>query len=326
MTKPDLTIIKMPAEVRLEDCGCPLGCASGDELVLRSRDRITHLPGEYSVVRCRTCGLMRTNPRPTSDTMDFYYPDDYGPYKGTQVGCSNRLLKPSFSFRTWLRTMIPQINDQSRVIPPLPPGCMLEVGCASGSFLHQMTALDWQVEGIEFSASAAASAQRLGYTVHVGAAESIDLASGPFDLVTAWMVLEHLHEPVEVLNRLRNWTKPGGMFAFSVPDCSSLGFRIFKRYWYALHLPAHLYHYTPRTLEHVLREGGWRIDRIIWQRNVLNLLPSLGHVMREKCRALRLAEYLEATGRLEPILRLLALFMAKIRQSGRITVWATRID
>jgi len=312
--------------VRLEDRACPLGCLGGDDPVLRSRDRITNLPGEYTIVRCRICGLMRTNPRPTADTMGFYYPDDYGPYKATQVDAPSMPSGPGRSFRAAVRRMLPQINDRARAIPPLPPGRILEIGCASGSFLHRMAACGWHVEGIEFSSSAAANARRLGYHVHAGAVEDVETASGPFDLVAGWMVLEHLHEPVAVLRKVRSWTKRGGRFAFSVPDCGALEFRIFGRYWYALHLPAHLYHYTPRTLKRVLCETGWRMDRILGQRNLYNLLPSIGHVLREKCIAERLARYLETPTRLEPVLRPLSWFMGTIRQSGRITVWATRVD
>ena len=49
---------------RIENVSCPLGCIKGDEIVLTGRDRLHDLPGEFTVVKCRSCGLMRTNPRP----------------------------------------------------------------------------------------------------------------------------------------------------------------------------------------------------------------------------------------------------------------------
>ena len=89
-------------EVMLENVTCPLGCSKSDEVILTGCDLLHDLPGEFTVVKCRTCGLMRTNPRPTSDTIGFYYPDNYGPYLGTQVRQSKpnrisdikKLLKP----------------------------------------------------------------------------------------------------------------------------------------------------------------------------------------------------------------------------------------
>ena len=73
------------APVALEAVPCPLGCAPDDEIVVRGHDRLHELPGEFTVVRCRGCGLLRTTPRPTPEAMGFYYPAEYGPYLSTRV-------------------------------------------------------------------------------------------------------------------------------------------------------------------------------------------------------------------------------------------------
>ena len=72
-------------KIKLEQVSCPLVCQKGDKTVLTGRDLLHDLPGEFTVVKCLDCGLMRTNPRPTSGTVGFYYPDDYWPCLGTQV-------------------------------------------------------------------------------------------------------------------------------------------------------------------------------------------------------------------------------------------------
>ena len=61
----------MPAEILLESAACPIGCPPTDETILVDRDRLHNLPGEFTVVKCRNCGLMRTNPRPTPETNSF---------------------------------------------------------------------------------------------------------------------------------------------------------------------------------------------------------------------------------------------------------------
>jgi len=71
--------------VIFESKPCPLGCETDDKFILTGRDRLLNLPGEFTVVRCKGCGLMRTNPRPTPKTIGFYYPDNYGPYLDTKV-------------------------------------------------------------------------------------------------------------------------------------------------------------------------------------------------------------------------------------------------
>jgi SAM-dependent methyltransferase len=216
---------KMMGAIQLEDVSCPLGCPKSDEVILAGRDLLRDLPGEFTIVKCRTCGLMRTNPRPSQDTIGFYYPDDYGPYLGTQV----RQTKPSSGIKKLLKPWVRRVfNFNSMKLPSLAPGRMLEIGCASGAFLHQMAGQGWQVQGVEFSQKAAQAAEQLGYPVHAGPLETAPRPGEPFDLIVGWMVLEHRHDPIGGLKKLGEWAKPGAWLALSVPNAASQSFRFFK--------------------------------------------------------------------------------------------------
>ena len=118
--------------VNLESQPCPLGCSGGDSVLFVGRDRLQNLPGEFSVVKCRSCGLMRTNPRPTPESMGYYYPDDYGPYQGTRVDIPRQEMKIILKAK-YLAKRLFEFNTYR--MPVLPPGRMLEVGCASGAFM-----------------------------------------------------------------------------------------------------------------------------------------------------------------------------------------------
>lgn len=248
------------ATVVLEDVSCPNGCPENDECLFTAHDRLHGLSGEYNVVRCRRCGLIRTNPRPTPESMGFYYPDDYGPYVGSQVASG----KSGFTdlLRKAYRAIFP---NNSQLLPPLSPGRALEVGCASGAFMAEMAAKGWCMEGIEFSESAAAHARASGLSVRAGSVESTPDYNEPFDLVIGWMVVEHLHDPVGALSKLARWTKPGGWLAISVPNAGSSEFLLFKDAGYALHVPNHLYHFSPETLSALLDRGGWKMERVFHQ-------------------------------------------------------------
>ena len=50
----------------------------------------------------------------------------------------------------------------------------------------------WEVEGIEFPETASEVASSLGYKVHRGPLETAPEPEQKYDLVVAWMVLEHL--------------------------------------------------------------------------------------------------------------------------------------
>jgi SAM-dependent methyltransferase len=207
---------------------------------------------------------------------------------------------------------------------------MLEIGCASGSFMHKMFLDGWDVEGIELSPLAAENARSLGYPVHTGSIETATPLKKPFDLIVGWMVIEHLYDPVRSLEELRNWIKPDGWLVISLPDAGSLEFRIFGNAWYALQLPAHLYHYTPETLRAVLLRSGWRIERIFYQRVLYNLFPSIGYVLSDMGIRNSLTEGLIKFSRQAGIVNFflypVSLLLGAMGQTGRITVWARRAN
>lgn len=315
-----------PPEVKLEDAPCPLGCASRDEVILTGHDRLYGVPGEFRVVRCLGCGLLRTNPRPTQETIGLYYPDNYGPHR-FHVSLNRRSDGLRFYLGRLARWVFRFNHD---CLPPLRPGRLLEVGCATGAFLGRMALKNWEVEGVESSPDAAEAARLLGYPVHAGPMESAPEPDRAYDLVVGWMVLEHFHNPLLALQKIHAWTKPGGWLVLSVPDAGSLEFRFFKSNWYALHLPNHLFHFTRRTLAVVLERSGWQLRRVLHQRRLSNLIGSLGHLLQEKGHfsflAKSLVQFPEGGGKEHYMLYPLAWLLATIGQTGRMTVWARRIS
>jgi 2-polyprenyl-3-methyl-5-hydroxy-6-metoxy-1,4-benzoquinol methylase len=315
----------MPAatEAALEDLPCPMGCSCGDDTILTDRDRTYNQPGQFTVVRCRQCRLMRTNPRPTAEGILHYYPNEYAAYR--DVPSSAELPVPSAAL--WKRAIrrLLKVPD-SRVLPPLPPGSLLEIGCASGQFLRMMAARGWQVQGWELSERAASLARSQGFDVHIGNLESAEEPAASYDLIVGWHVFEHLHQPAAVLRKLRQWSRPGGWLALSMPDASSWEFSFFRERWYGLQLPNHLFHYTPCTLNQLLARSGWRADRYFWHANAGNLLQSLRYCSADRGWN-RIADLLSdvAQGRrFHYPNRLLAKLLGWMRASGRMTVWAQR--
>jgi SAM-dependent methyltransferase len=284
-------------------------------------DRISHVPGRFTIVQCSACGLKRVNPRPTPATMGNYYPDSYGPYHVSEEGDGTGSAASGRLARGRLKSLL---GLDTRLIPPMGTGHLLELGSAHGAFLATARALGWTVEGIEFSAFAAEKAREHGLVVQVGSVETADPPTMRPDMIAAWMVLEHLHEPVTTLKRLREWIKPGGYLIFSVPDASSLVQSVFGEWSFDLQLPNHLYHYSPATLHKLLAASGWRVDRIRWQSNPQTFLRSIVFMAGDKNwpRTGRIAQALASDPRWGRTRALLGVVLGWTRQSGRIEVWA----
>jgi 2-polyprenyl-3-methyl-5-hydroxy-6-metoxy-1,4-benzoquinol methylase len=317
--------MNLPQCVELESRPCPMGCAQDDEPVLEAGDRLHGLPGRFVVVRCRGCGLMRTDPRPTLNTIGFYYPANYSPYQTSAV-TSIAVEAPRRSpFRRLLGRIL-RLNTE--IVPEMCPGHMLEIGCASGGFMAHMIGQGWRASGIEFDEASAERARRSGLDVQSSSIEEARAPSQPVDLVVGWMVLEHLHDPLSSLRRLRAWTRSGGWLAISTPNAASLDFRLFGEDGYALQLPTHLYHFTPTTLVAMLDRAGWQTERIFHQRMLGNYFGSVGNRLIRKGNSNRVAELLrrlpERGGYFNHALLPLSMPLAALGQTGRMTVWARK--
>lgn len=311
----------LPPAVAVEDKECPNGCKLNDELLFYAKDRFHNLPGEFPVVRCKTCNLVRTNPRPTLDSLGFYYPDDYGPYQSTKVEGGANMRQPS-----WGRRLLKKIFDsKANAMPKLPPGKMLEVGCASGSFLHEMAQKGWDVYGIEFSESSAAMARKLGYPVHTGPIETAPDDYKNVDLVAMWVVIEHLSDPVGVFKKIHTCLKDDGWLCVSTQNIGSYLFKKYKENYYDNHIPNHLYHFSADTLKAFLEKNGYEVVKIIHNRLLQNLTGSIAFK-----RMARNPNDAWAKRLLNINFKLLYLFfpityvLSLFGQTGRMTVWARK--
>lgn len=100
---------------------------------------------------------------------------------------------------------------------------VLEVGCASGVQTQVLKEqLGCTVTGIEINPSAAADASKYCERIIVGDLETMDLASElgdqKFDVIIIADVLEHLHDPLKVLLKLRDHLRVEGYVVASIPN------------------------------------------------------------------------------------------------------------
>lgn len=301
--------------VVLEDVKCPNGCHEISIKVLEGGDRLHKFPGIFSVYRCVGCGLERTTPRPTAETIGLYYPSEYAPYKEKPVVRSNNGMK---------QRIAKLLSLHGKELPHISPKRMLEFGCSSGSYMEYARSLGWEVEGIEFSENAAALARDKGFKVQSGAIERAKPPERLYDLIVGWMVLEHLHQPSEVLSKLKDWITADGYLVISVPDRNGLSRHIFGEASYDLQLPTHLFHFDKKSLEKTLNLSGWEVERFFWQRNSNTLLMSLQMWVDEKnIRYISgVIKWLRLSAATSKFRFLLNIFLGTTRQSGRMEVWA----
>ena len=160
-----------------------------------------------------------------------------------------------------------------RCIDWVPRGSrVLELGCSSG-FVGARLVVEKQctVVGAEIDPKAAEEARAVGLEEHVGSLEDpaflakID-SLGPFDVVIAADVLEHLADPPPVLERLKRWIAKGGYAIVAVPNVASWNIRkqLFFRGDFEYQDTGtldrtHLHHFTWITLHKLVQRQGWNV-------------------------------------------------------------------
>ncbi len=295
-------------------------CAAGEaRLLMPVHDRWFGTDGEFNLYECRGCGLIYTNPRPGPEFMAAYYPDTYGPH---QAGSYRPGKKTSFPLFRWLK---PYFNTRSSYLPPLiPGGRLLELGCSYGSFLAHAKNLGWAVHGVEIAAEPVQfGRQVLGLDIRHGTLESAAFPEQFFDVVTGWMVLEHLHDPVGTLEEIRRVLKPGGLIAFGIPNAACWEFKLFGPNWFALEIPRHLSHFTSQSISTLFAKTGFELVKVYYQKNISNIPASMALFMEDRFGPGRVSGRLRSmagSGLFNRLAYPLAAVLSWVGMTGRITV------
>jgi SAM-dependent methyltransferase len=216
-----------------------------DCIVCGSGQRHPHLraPNRFNVgevfplVQCSQCGFVYLSPRPSQESIGSHYEDEgYHPHQAEAAGVVDRIYRIS---RDWnLRYKRWMVESHHR------KGALLDFGCGTGEFLAEMRANGWQVTGVEPAAQARAVAEGLG----VRASADLEGCDGPYDVITLWHVLEHVHEAAGQFRRLCELLTPGGILVMALPNIGSVDSRAYGANWVALDAPRHLFHFRPQDV------------------------------------------------------------------------------
>jgi len=208
--------------------------------------------GQVVYLSCDTCGLMALKQDSFPSPAAPLYPDDYYGNGHTKHRLPVNVLRQVLS--AWKTHRI-------NALIPKRPIKVLDIGCGDGTFLAQMRKPNVEIYGVELSGTAFNRASRVE-NIHLVAAEQLRANTYPehyFDVITLWHVLEHVPDPCQTLRSCRNWLAPDGYLFIEVPNIASWQAQLFKKNWFHLDAPRHLFLFTPRSLEKILQNTDFRI-------------------------------------------------------------------
>jgi len=225
-------------------------------------------PGKWTLWRCAKCNSAYLDPRPSQATIHLAYAnyythqetvgrDDYASL--SQFRKLRRRLVNGYINWQYSTSVIPasvigvptlmflwpfrkRIDREYRHLPCLPEagGTLLDVGCGDCLFLNLARTCGWDVVGLDPDPKAVANGIRQKLTVFVGGIEYFDEQTELFDVITLSHVIEHLSDPVKVLEACHGLLKPGGQLWLETPNIESIGHVYFQENWRGLEPPRHL--------------------------------------------------------------------------------------
>ncbi len=106
---------------------CNLCDSNSLNKLFTGKDLVYKKEGFFTVVKCKNCGLIFTNPRPNQSIISNYYPDEYW-----------EINKDYREVETKLKKLAHQLNNKissKMTILNKPNGKLLDIGCGDGKQL-----------------------------------------------------------------------------------------------------------------------------------------------------------------------------------------------
>lgn len=167
----------------MEFVNCNL-CGSKDYKIVYKKPDNLYYPDEwFDVVECTNCGLGFVNPRPDINEIGKYYSKDFYDYFEREANLHMERYKKEAKYLESIK------SKEKR---------LLDVGCANGDFPRYMKSLGWEVEGVEISTKAK---EITDFKVYRQNFAEIPINEPYYDAITAWAVLEHVHDPMSYFNK-----------------------------------------------------------------------------------------------------------------------------
>ncbi len=326
----------------LETVACPLCNSDKYSVYIKdAKELYNNLNECFDVVQCDKCSHYFTNPRPTMQTIAYFYPDSAGYYKpvkpSKRVGLKQELiysvLNEFYNYKINTKynaltayLLYPFVKKQLDIlhIPKyVDNGNVLDIGCSFGNHLYRLKEYGWNVYGTEINEKAVDFAKdELDITtIKKDFFENTEFEDSFFDVVNMSMVLEHVYDPKHVLQKVNKVLKDDALLILSVPDISGFEAKVYKKYLYGLHVPQHLQHFTPKTITKVLEDNGFKVEKIVHHQFDRDLVASSGYLENKLLNKILSNKFFRKT-----FVRIFIKILSALGKTSRMSVYARKIS
>ncbi|CAM3774417.1 class I SAM-dependent methyltransferase [Polynucleobacter arcticus] len=205
-----------------------LNCSHASPLFFKAEDYNRRVSKEsFPYYRCPNCKLVFLDPVPNN--LGEYYQTDY-------YDVPNSISEHDARAKNLQQWKIDLVNRFAK------KGKLLEIGPAYGLFSHLAKQSGFDVTAIEMDARCC---EYLRDIVGINVVNDMDTSAAlsrlpKFDVIVFWQVLEHLVDPMTVLDLAAEHLSPGGVLIFDTPNPNAFQFRVLGKYWTHIDAPRHV--------------------------------------------------------------------------------------
>lgn len=198
------------------------------------------------LVQCQNCEL-RFHTKIAADSNDVYQDPSYTVYTKEDSEEHFQYRKERFG-RERIRLLEHHCGDLSQKK-------LLDVGCGNGYFLSAAKEKCGSCIGLELSEHLAESARKnSGVLVYCKLIE--EFPDSDIDIVTAFDIIEHIHNPVQFLLAATRVLKVGGHILLYTPNFDSFSVKVLKAYSSIVDPSEHVILFNHRSLEELGKRAG----------------------------------------------------------------------
>jgi 2-polyprenyl-3-methyl-5-hydroxy-6-metoxy-1,4-benzoquinol methylase len=232
---------------------CPVCGSNSVQPVLSAQDHT--VSGEsFPIWQCRDCSLRFTQDVPDESSIGKYYrSENYISHTDTSKGLVNRIYK---------KVRKQTLKNKRRLVNKITgrgKGSLLDIGSGVGAFVNEMQMHGWNVTGLEPDEKAREIAKKNFHSDLKETTELFKLRPKSFDVITLWHVLEHVHRLHPYIEQIKSLLAESGILIIAVPNYESGDAKVYKENWAAYDVPRHLYHFSPLSMETLMKAHGLKI-------------------------------------------------------------------
>lgn len=218
---------------------CPVCHSNSSVKILFSKDG-------YDFARCTACKVIRLSPMPTDEILRRHY---------SQRAAQGNYNPSIAEFRSQSLKSILDIALTAFKHPSLGQN-YLDIGCFDGKLLDFAKTSGFTTWGIELQPEAAAkAAQNHADRIYQGRLEDFK-ADRKFSIMSAIGLIEHLQNPISLLELARTHLAENGVLLIQTPNHGSWLARLMSKYWFCYAAPEHTFYFSRSSLANIAKSYG----------------------------------------------------------------------